>query len=140
LKLSHTVTSDGAIDVAFIQDGGNQNPSVKAIEIVEVVTPGTEDDASVPDRFVLHGNYPNPFNPSTTVVFDLPRAGEVNIQVYDMLGRRVLGTKPEMLAAGTQHQIVVDASSLASGIYLYRVVAHMANDTVIRSGRMSLIK
>ncbi|RMH68201.1 MAG: DUF4623 domain-containing protein [Bacteroidetes bacterium] len=96
--------------------------------------------AEVPAAFTLHGNYPNPFNPSTTIRFDLPAQAEVSVEVYDMLGRQVLRTAPQAFTAGANQRVQIDAASLASGLYLYRVVARTADDTLVRSGQMTLIK
>jgi hypothetical protein len=75
-----------------------------------------------PDACRLFQNDPNPFNPVTTIEFQLPRAGRVTLVVYDLLGREVA-----RLVDGTEESgfksITFDASSLASGIYLYRLRA-----------------
>jgi hypothetical protein len=74
-----------------------------------------------PDQFQLHQNYPNPFNPTTTISFDLPEQSLVNLKVYDMLGREVATLfENEECDEGTT-EIIFDASSLASGIYFYRL-------------------
>ena len=90
--------------------------------------------------FRLHGNYPNPFNPSTRVVFDLPSAAEVTVHVFDVLGRNVLVTHPTSLSSGLGHSVQVDASSLPSGVYVYQVRAQAGSDMLVRSGRMILAK
>ncbi|MCZ6616650.1 MAG: T9SS type A sorting domain-containing protein [Gammaproteobacteria bacterium] len=99
-----------------------------------------EDPDEVPTGFVLRGNYPNPFNPSTTIDFDLNVPAEVSVSVFDVLGRQVLTTPALQVAAGARQQIRVNASSLASGVYLYRVTARSATQTLTAMGRMSLIK
>ncbi|MFH2055520.1 MAG: M6 family metalloprotease domain-containing protein [bacterium] len=82
-------------------------------------------DPLLPDEFSLEQNFPNPFNPSTRITFELPTAAEVELAVYNLLGERI-----ESLVAGTlpagQHSIswtAVDESghSLSSGLYLYRL-------------------
>jgi hypothetical protein len=81
----------------------------------------------VPDNFSLAQNYPNPFNPSTTIEFSLPIRSAYKLDVYNVAGQLVkefVGTEN----AGT-HQIVWDASSNASGIYFYKVVAGNFTDT-----------
>lgn len=97
-------------------------------------------DPSVPGEFVLYENYPNPFNPTTTLLFDLPSAASVSVQVFDMLGRQVMVIPAENRAAGTTQRIQLDASSLASGIYLYQVNAQAENANFISTGRMILLK
>ncbi len=98
-----------------------------------------EDD--LPERFALHGNFPNPFNPSTRISFDLKSAANVSVEVYDLLGRRVLAVPAQQFPVGAEHSIVVDASQLASGTYLYRVSVNDAGRGVqYAMGTMVLIK
>jgi len=80
---------------------------------------------SIPENLVLYANYPNPFNPSTTIRFDVPEAGIVNLTIYDLNGRRITTLVDENMAAGS-HQVSWnghDASgiSVASGVYIYRL-------------------
>ncbi len=98
------------------------------------------DDMEAPVSFSLKGNYPNPFNPTTNIQFDLQQTSEVEITIMDILGREMLTIPSQTLAAGTDHAVVVDASSLPSGVYLYRVIAKSANDLKVASGLMTLIK
>ncbi|HEX7343093.1 MAG TPA: T9SS type A sorting domain-containing protein, partial [bacterium] len=93
-----------------------------------------ETTPSTPSSFRLHPCHPNPFNPTTILSFDLPVAGLVKLEVFDINGRAVLsGSGPEgglrsatptmaWLPAGT-HQITFDGSDLPSGIYLARMFA-----------------
>ncbi len=97
------------------------------------------EHSGLPERFVLHGNYPNPFNPVTTVRFDLPEASQVRVEVYDILGRRVLVQGGEY-GAGYGRVVEVDGSGLASGVYLYRVEARSLVGRWQETGRMVLVK
>ena len=74
----------------------------------------------MPDQYALEGNYPNPFNPSTTIRFGLPESAQVRLAVYDVLGRQVRVLLDGVREAGT-HEVVFDASDLPSGTYLYRL-------------------
>lgn len=89
---------------------------------------GEMDDATLPRRFELRPNYPNPFNPSTTISFALPRAAHVTVQVFDALGRPVTTLVDERKTAGT-HRVPFEASGLPSGVYLYRLEAGAFTDT-----------
>ncbi len=81
-----------------------------------------EADAIGLDReFTLHQNYPNPFNPTTTIAFEVPVTGQVRLEVYDMIGRRVAMLVNDTLPAGS-HSQVWDASNLSSGIYIARLI------------------
>lgn len=74
------------------------------------------DDPVQPDQYILHDNYPNPFNPSTTISFHLAEAGEVELRVYDMNGTEVRPALRQYHAAGSG-SMVLEASRLASGVY-----------------------
>jgi hypothetical protein len=98
---------------------GNVEPMKSDAEAVTVVA--TEEQGSeVPKEFALHQNFPNPFNPTTTIPFDIAERGEVQIAVYNVLGQRVLMARREALAPG-RYQQTVDMSEFASGVYFYEI-------------------
>ncbi|MBU1936332.1 T9SS type A sorting domain-containing protein, partial [bacterium] len=72
---------------------------------------------SIPDDYYLHSNFPNPFNPSTTFRFGVPRTSHVTIKVYDILGRQVETLVNATMPAG-HHQIVWNCRNCSSGVYL----------------------
>jgi hypothetical protein len=101
---------------------------------------GVDDLAPLPTDVSLLPAYPNPFNPSTTISFELPESAVVRLEVFDALGRRVT-----TLAAGPtgpgRHEVVWngrDASgrTVGSGVYFARLTA----DDAIRTGKMVLLK
>lgn len=79
-----------------------------------------ESDETLPRSLTLQQNYPNPFNPSTNIRFNLPGASDVQLEVYDLLGRNVATLVNGTLPAG-QHEVSFDASDLTSGLYLYTI-------------------
>lgn len=83
----------------------------------------------------LLSNYPNPFNPSTSIHFQLSSADQVRLSVHDLLGREVAILVNETRSPGT-HSVQYDASDLASGIYFYRLTT---SDGVL-TRKMTLIK
>jgi hypothetical protein len=93
------------------------------------------EDQMVPTEFRLHANYPNPFNPSTVIRYDLPVQGHVHLSVYDLTGRRVAMLVDETVAAGT-HQVTWDATGIASGVYIYRI----ETAGYVATHRMTLVK
>jgi len=109
------------------------------VDLVRGMITALEDEA-LPKEFVLKGNYPNPFNPSTNIEFDLPESADVEVAVLDLLGRTMLTVPAQTFSAGASHSISLDASSLASGIYMYRVLARSASQTHVSTGTMTLIK
>ncbi len=76
----------------------------------------------IPTVFSLSQNYPNPFNPTTTIKYTVPQNGPVTIKLYDITGREVKTLVNEVKAVGS-YDLKVDASNLASGVYIYRMVA-----------------
>lgn len=111
-----------------VQDGGGNSvfegyvlPIRATIDLVGGST-DTELDASLPRMLTLQQNYPNPFNPSTNVRFSLPSTSDVQVQVFDLLGRNVATLVNGTLPAG-QHEVTFDASDLTSGLYLYTITA-----------------
>ncbi|UCG53849.1 MAG: T9SS type A sorting domain-containing protein [Candidatus Latescibacterota bacterium] len=88
-----------------------------------------------PHRFSLSQNYPNPFNPTTTISFSLAKASHVRLEIFDIAGRRVATLVDESKDAGPHH-VEFDASSLSSGIYIYRIKA----GDMTESRKMMLIK
>lgn len=76
----------------------------------------------VPGGYALSQNFPNPFNPSTTVRYQTPIAGEVRLAVYDLLGRQVALLVDGVQTAG-YHSAVFNAAKLSSGMYVYRLTA-----------------
>ncbi|MFY0683616.1 MAG: VWA domain-containing protein [Balneola sp.] len=104
-------------------------------EETDAGTVSNESLTSVPAKFSLEQNYPNPFNPSTTIRFGLPNASEVNIEIYNMIGQKVMVLSNNRFGAGW-HTVSFNASGLSSGIYIYRIRAGSFVDTK----RMTLIK
>ena len=94
----------------------------------------------IPTEFALHGNYPNPFNPSTRIQFDLPESAEVSVQVVDMLGREVMTIPAREFEVGANRSLELNAVNLASGMYLYRMIATGAASRYVKIGRMTLVK
>ena len=75
----------------------------------------------LPAEFALHAAYPNPFNPSTTISFDLPEAGTVSLNVYDLKGALVGTLLNENKAAGSYQYRWTPNRELASGMYLFEL-------------------
>ena len=88
-----------------------------------------------PKEFVLYQNYPNPFNPSTVISYQLPVNGNVTLKVYDVLGNEIVALVNEEKSAG-EYEVEFDASSIASGMYLYKLQA----GTFIQIKKMILAK
>ena len=100
-----------------------------------LITVDVEDETAVPEALRLDPNYPNPFNPATTIRYALAEAGPVRLGVFDVLGRRVATLAEGFQPPGT-HEVIFDARHLPSGPYFYRL---QAADR-IETRRMLLVK
>lgn len=89
----------------------------------------------IPAQFKSPVNFPNPFNPTTTIRFTLPEAARVSVQVFDINGRFV-GSRPAVSLPEGVQRITFDGSGLPSGIYVYRLTA----GDWVGSGKMLLLK
>jgi len=81
----------------------------------------------IPEVFALHQNYPNPFNPTTTLRYDLPEDAQVNIMIYDLMGREIKTLLNNQQTAGFK-SVIWDATNnmgqpVSAGMYLYRISA-----------------
>jgi len=103
-------------------DANGMQDSLKfRIEVISSVS--TERDSGMPQEFWMHANYPNPFQSSTHLVFDLPWPAEVQIEILDVIGRRVMAIPAVHLDTGWNREIELTELELPSGTYLYRILA-----------------
>lgn len=101
-------------------------------------SPTSVDDDNIiatPSEFFTVGNYPNPFNATTTIRYQIPEASYVTINIYDYLGRKVTTLVNERISAG-DHSVEWNASDVSSGMYFYRIEAGSYKVT----GKMALLK
>jgi xylan 1,4-beta-xylosidase len=82
----------------------------------------------LPRRFELKQNFPNPFNPTTMIDYQLPKNSNVTLKVYDVLGREVSTLVNQKQGAGV-YNVAFNANNLPSGVYFYRVTAGSFSDT-----------
>jgi endo-1,4-beta-xylanase len=109
----------------IINQDGSERPALEwlrtYLDSVDV-TASIEDFNKLPFEFSLSNNYPNPFNPSTTIAFTLPKNGKVKLSVYNVLGQEVAVALNRNMNAGI-HRITFNGSALPSGLYFYKLVA-----------------
>lgn len=102
-----------------------------------------ELQAQIPNEFILYPNYPNPFNPTTSIRFGLPESGRAIISVYSITGRKVKTLLDEQLSAG-YHQLLWDGTDqngnkVTSGVYLYHISATSNNSDKVYSEKRKMI-
>jgi hypothetical protein len=115
-KITITTNIDSA-KIALMKNYSNADltngTSTQSIELqsIDIVT-----------TYALGQNYPNPFNPSTIINYQIPNDGQVTLKVYDVLGREVKTLVNEFKQVG-RYSVTLDASSLATGVYFYRLTS-----------------
>ena len=106
-----------AVASIFTADDAWHNPSVFGnVPLVYIVGIDGDDNHAQPREFALHQNFPNPFNPSTSIRYELPRSSEIEILVYNTLGQEVTSLYQGMQTAGN-HELLFTPRGLSSGIY-----------------------
>ncbi len=109
-------------------------------EGVGITTAVKETPTEIPTHFALLQNHPNPFNPATTIRYNVPQSTHVVLSVYNLVGERIITLVNQVQAAGT-HAITWDGSdaqgqALSSGIYLYKIEA----GTFAQTRKLTLVK
>lgn len=104
--------------VSAIDTEGNE--SLASLPSSVTAAPPSTAGPETPGRVVLEGNYPNPFNPTTTIRFSVPSPQHVELGIYDLRGRLVRRLLSDQVEGGV-HDVVLHADGLASGIYVYRL-------------------
>ncbi len=112
------------------------NLAIVSIPDLPLVPTSTEGLQDLPKEFGLSQNYPNPFNPSTTINYALPKASDVSIDVFNILGKKVASLVNQRKTAGN-HSAQFKAANLSSGVYFYTL---RIGGRVLKSKRMLLIK
>jgi hypothetical protein len=125
------VTADGitAYGYAIAGDGS-------VLKLVDVLTGVGNNNGTIPAEYKLEQNFPNPFNPSTTINFSIPRASHVSLKVYNALGKEVASIVDDYMQAGEHSEGFAVNTDLTSGIYFYKLTAGDFTDTK----KMMLIK
>ena len=150
-----TLSGDGPLfylEASFLQDGSSemsfdkasfaedafdvetQNGRLRNISLASV-----DGSAELPDKLLLSTNYPNPFNSSSTITVDLPEAAQVLVEIYNLNGQLQGSYPPRFYSAGINQLITVEASSLPTGSYVYRIVANSTGTIRIGTGALTVI-
>jgi hypothetical protein len=114
-------TVDGDIDDIRVYNRELHNEEIKAIFATEQsVTSVDKNIKNVPTALSLEQNFPNPFNPITTIRYALPHSARVNLAVYDLLGRKIETLVDEVQTAGWK-EVTWSGATVSSGLYFYRI-------------------
>ncbi|HHS14371.1 MAG TPA: T9SS type A sorting domain-containing protein [bacterium] len=110
----------GQVRIAFTVTDPHSASATDTLFINSIKTDVENTASEIPAEFMLHPNYPNPFNPTTTLRYSLPRACKVRIHIFNLLGREIAVLRDEMQPAGI-HEVLWDAGTHPSGIYFVRI-------------------
>lgn len=120
-------TGKSSVDIfAMILENYPESEAAEAIGLMDIeIDPEAEKTAIIPRKFALKSAYPNPFNPKTTISFNLPEEAQVEIIIYDLMGREVWKSAKTSYSAGTYSVIWSGTNhsgqSVSTGIYLIRL-------------------
>jgi hypothetical protein len=124
----------------FFVVASDNTGNLESLKTSGEVKVAVDPSSDVPASFALHQAYPNPFNPSASIPFDLPREGSVQMNVFDTLGRLVRTYNLGDLPAG-RYEHVVRMADVASGVYLYEIRVASGTGLLHRAvGKMVLLK
>ncbi|MGM0587975.1 MAG: MXAN_6640 family putative metalloprotease [Bacteroidota bacterium] len=123
-------TQSGEINLELSQATINEQPATAS----EITQPD-KLPSTIPENVNLLANYPNPFNPTTNITYQLPENMRVKLEVFDTLGRRIATLVNETKSAG-EHTEPFEASALATGVYIYR----LSTPSTIRTQKMLYLK
>ena len=146
---SGTIPPGGNVDVTYALNSEGLNNIIKKGKVTVYVNVGEDvtipvtmnvgnvgiEDVAIPKNTKLNGNYPNPFNPVTTIEYQLSAFSKVELVVYNILGQKVRTLVNKKQAAG-KYKLSFNASGLASGLYIYK----MQTGDIIQSRKMLLIR
>jgi hypothetical protein len=131
VQLQETIAIPNGAKTAEVQVRNVKGDLIGILDSVDVSQLLTDVDIKTPTfplEYYLAPNYPNPFNPTTTISISVPIRGFVSLKVYDLLGRQVADLINQILAPGT-YQTSFDGSHLTSGVYFYRLEAGIFRET-----------
>ncbi|HEY3296072.1 MAG TPA: T9SS type A sorting domain-containing protein [bacterium] len=122
--------------VSYNADSYTYTVSIGGFVFRNVGGAGVDDPvAARPSGYELADNYPNPFNPSTSIQFVLPRASRVSLTIYNLLGEEVASLVDGMLSEGS-HTVQFNGSTMGSGVYFYR----LKTDGFVSTKKMIMLK
>lgn len=125
--IPNTPASESLVKITDVSNSELYDISQSTFIIIQDVT-GVLESKDIPISYSLYQNFPNPYNPSATIKYQIPNAGFVVLKVYDVLGNVVATLVNEQNEAGS-YQVLFDASALSSGVYIYQISVNDFVDT-----------
>ena len=130
----YTIENGGSQTVGFALIGGTTLPDLQSKadsalakwKYIKTFVDVHDDPQTLPMQYALMQNFPNPFNPTTSIRYDLPERSVVSLKVYDVLGREVATLVDGMQEAGSK-SVGFASNNLTSGVYFYRLQTEKYN-------------
>jgi len=121
---------NGSYILRISDNAASDTGSLRAWTITITYGPivGISNNLNIVEDYNLSQNYPNPFNPATKINYSLPKAGQVSIKVFDILGKEVTTLINEFQNAGS-YDAVFNGANFSSGVYFYRIESGSFIDT-----------
>ncbi len=119
---NRVISTAGQTVIGVASNSSNINKAGFWYQAGDIVTGVEQVSNTLPKEFKLQQNYPNPFNPSTTIEFALPKRTSVKLQVFDLLGRKIMTLLDEELQPG-EYKVTFEAEGLPSSVYFYHIQA-----------------
>ncbi|MFC1490109.1 T9SS type A sorting domain-containing protein [Candidatus Latescibacterota bacterium] len=123
-NISLTEFSDELTDKGFSPDELGYEKTPRWIQKISIIF----NDMQRPETIALSQNYPNPFNAQTSVNYSMKESGPITLEVYNLLGQKVLTIDRGYEEAG-DHSMIINPEGLSSGIYLYRIIGQKVSET-----------
>ena len=122
--INHNAKGNWILSIVDNRAGATGNLIEWGLEIIPSGTSDIRKDTRLPEEYSLFQNYPNPFNPSTKIRYSIPLGANVEIKVYDILGREIAVLVKEYKPAGNYEvEFTTAGKGISSGIYFYKLTA-----------------
>jgi hypothetical protein len=142
IKIAPAGLAKGSFQAIIVLSSNDPDSARATIPVTLNVLTGVAGENTLPLVFALYQNFPNPFNPSTTIKFGIPEASKVRLMIYDVLGREVATIVDKDLQPG-YYAIPFNGANLSSGAYFYRIIATRTSDqgqTYVETKKLLLMK
>jgi hypothetical protein len=142
IKITPAGLAKGSYQAIIVLSSNDPDSARATIPVTFNIVTGVVEENTLPLVFSLYQNFPNPFNPSTTIKFGIPEASKVSLKIYDVLGREVATIVDKDLQPG-YYAMPFSGDNLSSGAYFYRIIATKTSDqsqTFVETKKLLLMK
>ncbi|MCX6121820.1 MAG: T9SS type A sorting domain-containing protein [Ignavibacteriales bacterium] len=108
--------------ISAIDLSNNESAYSDTVAVQTTIAGVSRDQSTIPTSYALNQNFPNPFNPSTTIKFDLPKTGFTTLKIYNMLGQEIATLVNDVKLTG-RYTVQWNGSNMTSGLYFYKLIS-----------------